>query len=119
MHTATFYDRTNEYVGPVEIDTVAGSGTIEFVGPRIDIPATDGEWRWASFVSLGGGAACLFRALDGQTVRHDCLVPESSCGHRAPVGLADADASAAIDGIAARLDGGWGPDATVEGLADV
>jgi len=118
VHTATFYDRTNEYVGPEEIDRVAGSGAIEPIGPRIDIPADEGEWRWASFGSLGGGMACLFHAVDGQITRHDCVLPERSYEARAPVGLADAEASAAIDDVVERLNGSWGRGTTVERLAE-
>ena len=84
VHTATFYDRTNEYVGPEQIGLVAGSGAIEPIGPRIDIPAAEGVWRWAGFGSLGGGTACLFRAVDGQLVRHDCVLPETSSDARHP-----------------------------------
>jgi hypothetical protein len=119
VHTATYYDRTTEYVGPEQIALVAGSGRIELIAPYIEIPAEDGELRWASFSSLGGGTACLLHALDGQIVRHDCLVPETSNIIRALVGLADAETSAAIDEVRARLNGSWGPDATVERLAEV
>ena len=119
VHTATFYDRTNEYVGPEQIGLVARGGAIELIGPRIDIPADEGEWRWAGFGSLGGGTACLFRAVDGQLVRHDCLLPETSSDARAPVGLADAEASAAIDEVHERLNGSWGRGTSVERLAEV
>jgi hypothetical protein len=119
VHTATFYDRTNEYTGPAEIDIVAGSGNIELIGPRIDLPAADGEWRWISFASLGGGTACLFHAVDGQMTRHDCVLPEYSYSSRAPVGLAGSEASAAIDEIVQRMDGSWGRGTSVERLAEV
>ena len=119
VHTATFYDRTREYTGPDEIAAVTGFGTIELIGPRIDLPAADGEWRWASFASLGGGTACLFHAVDGLMVRHDCVVPENSSGNRPKVGLADAEASAAIDDLAGRLNDSWGRGTTVEKLAAV
>jgi hypothetical protein len=119
VHTATFYDRTTEYTGPDEIDRVAGAASVEVIGPRIDIPATDGEWRWASFTTLGGGTACLWRAVDGQLVRHDCIVPKVYAG-TAPAGtLADAEASAAIDAVVERLRAAWAPDTTVERLAEV
>ena len=118
VHTATFYDLTTEYVGPEEIGRVAGAGMIELIGPRIDIPAADGEWRWASFASLGGGSACLFRAVDGQIVRHDCVLPEGSMGNRPKVGLADAETTAAIDGVVERLTGSWGPGTSVERLSE-
>jgi hypothetical protein len=119
VHTATFYDRTNEYTGPEEIARVAGYGGIELIGPRIEIPSAEGEWRWASFASLAGGTACLYHAVDGLMVRHDCLLPERSAGNRPKVGLGDADTSAAIDEIVARLDGTWGSGTTVEALAEV
>lgn len=120
VHSAIFYDRTREYTGPEEIVAVAGyGGTIELIGPRIDLPAAEGEWRWASFASLGGGSACLFHAVDGQMVRHDCLVPENSNDSRPKVGLAAAEASAAIDDLAGRLNDSWGTGTTVEKLAAV
>ena len=120
VHSAMFYDRTNEYTGPGEIAAVTGlGGTIELIGPRIDLPSAEGEWRWASFASLGGGTACLFHAVGGQLVRHDCVVPENSYGNRPKVGLADAGASAAIEELAGRLNASWGAGTTVEKLAGV
>jgi hypothetical protein len=119
VHTATFYDRTNEYVGPEEIDRVAGNGYIELIGPLVEIPAAEGELRWASFSSLGGGTACLNRAVDGRIVRHDCVLPETSTQTRAWVGLADAEASAAIDAVVERLRAAWQAGTTVERLAEV
>ena len=118
VHTATFYDRTTEYTGPDEIARVTGFGTMELIGPRIEIPAVDGEWRWASFASIGGGTACLFHAVDGLMVRHDCVVPERSTDSRPKVGLADAEASAAIDEVTERLAASWGSGTTVEQLAE-
>ncbi len=120
VHSATFYDRTREYTGPEEIAAVADvGGAIELIGPRIDIPAAEGEWRWASFASLGGGTACLFHAVDGQLVRHDCVVPERSTDSRPRVGLADAEATAAIDELAERLNDSWDRGTSVEQLATV
>ena len=118
VHTATFYDRTTEYNGPDEIARVAGFGAIELIGPRIETPAADGEWRWASFTSMGGGTACLFRAVDGLMVRHDCILPERSTDSRPKVGLADAEASAAIDEVTERMAASWGSGTTVEQLAE-
>ena len=118
VHTATFYDRTTEYTGPDEIAQVAGFGAVELIGPRIETPAVEGEWRWASFASIGGGTACLFRAVDGLMVRHDCIVPERSTDSRPKVGLADAEASAAIDEVTERLAASWGSGTTVEQLAE-
>ena len=119
VHTATFYDLTTEYVGPESIADVARYGGVESIGPRIDIPAAEGEWRYAGFASLGGGTACLFRAVDGIIVRHDCVLPEESRGYEPRVGLADAETSAAIDQVEGRLQGSWGRDATVESLGEV
>jgi len=119
VHTATFYDRTNEYTGPEEIASVAGRGSIEPLGPRIEIPSAEGEWRWASFASLGGGMACLFHAVDGQITRHDCVLPEPSNGSRPRVGLADVAASSEIDVAVERLYGSWGPETSLELLAEV
>ncbi len=118
VHTATFYDRTNEYTGPAEIGRVAGYGGVELIGPRVDIPAADGEWRWASFASLAGGTACLFRAVDGVMTRHDCVLPERSTDDQPKVGLADAEASAAIDAVYERLSGSWGFGTTTDRLAE-
>jgi len=118
VHTATFYDRTTEYNGPDEIARVAGFGAIELIGPRIETPAADGEWRWASFAGMGGGTACLFRAVDGLMVRHDCILPERSTDSRPKVGLADAEATAAIDEVTERLAASWGSGTTVEQLAE-
>jgi hypothetical protein len=119
VHTATFYDRTNEYVGPADIARVAGRAPIERVGPHIPIPAADGELRWASFATLGGGTACLFHAADDRIVRHDCVLPEHSYGGRRPAGPADAEDSAAIDAIMEALDESWGRGTSVEQLAEV
>ena len=119
VHSATFYDRTLEYVGPEQIDRVAGGARIELVGPRIAIPADDGELRWASFSALGGGTACLMYAIDDQIVRHDCVLPESSTAHRASVGLADPETSARIDALVERLEGTWGDGTSVEQLGQV
>jgi hypothetical protein len=120
VHTATFYDRTREYVGPEQIETVARAAVgIELIGPRIDIPAADGEWRFASFASLGGGTACLIRAVDGLMTRHDCVLAETSTGHEPKVGLAGPEASAQIDEIMERLEDAWGPGTSVERLGEV
>lgn len=119
VHTATFYDRTNEYVGPEELRKVAGYGGIEPIGPLIEIPSADGELRWAGFSTLAGGSACLFHAVDDRIVRHDCVLPESSGGNRSPVGLAGPAASAEIDRIVERLREAWGPGTDLELLAEV
>ncbi len=120
VHTATFYDRTNEYVGPEEIAMVAGyGGGPQVVGPRIDIALVEDDWRWVSFVSLAGGSACLWHAVEGQIVRHDCLVPENSYDSRPAAGLDDGSSAAAIDEIGERLDRAWGADSSPETLAAV
>jgi hypothetical protein len=115
-HTATFYDRTRIYEGPEQIAEVAGSGGINPIGPRILIPAADGEWRWVSFVDLAGGTACLWRASGGLVVRHDCVLPEMSYDSRPHAGLADEDASSEIDEITDRLSEAW-QTGTPEALA--
>ena len=119
VHSATFYALTREYVGPDAIAAVARYGGIEQVAPHIDIPAAEGELRWADFVSLAGGSACLWRAIDDLIVRQDCVLPESSDGNRAPAGLADAEASASIDEVMERLRVAWHPGTTVEELSEV
>ncbi len=119
VHTTTFYDRTTEYVGPERMPVMPGHSSLRAVAPRVDIPAPEGEYRWAEFISLGGGSACLWRAVDGLVTRQDCLVPERSNEARAGAGLADAETSAAIDALVERLDGTWGPDNTVEKMAAV
>jgi len=121
VHTATFYDRTNEYVGPDHVAAVTGSGGgPEMIGPRIDIKLDEGDWRWASFVSLGGGSACLWHAVDGQIVRHDCMVPEMSYQRRPAAGVTtDPDTLAAIAELEARLGGAWGRESSLEALEAV
>ncbi len=119
VHTATFYDLTREYTGPDEIAAVAGSGGINQIAPRVDIPAPEGEWRWADFIDLAGGSTCLWRAIDGQVVRHDCLVPEGGADSRPRASLADGSTSAAIDEIAERLEQAWGADGSLEALEAV
>jgi hypothetical protein len=117
VHTATFYDQTNEYTGPDAIATIAAQGGVNPVAPRIDIPAADGEYRWADFIDLAGGTTCLWRAVDGQITRQDCLLPENSTDSRARAGLAGGSSSAAIDELLERLGAAWGADASIEGLA--
>ena len=119
VHTATFYDVTREYTGPDEIEAVTCMGVVNPVAPRIDIPAADGEWRWADFIDLAGGSTCLWKAVDGQVVRHDCLLPEYGSGNRPRVGLADSSTSAAIDEIETRLDQAWGTEGSLEALQAV
>ena len=46
--------------------------------PYVDLPAPQGELRWADFSSVGGGSLCVFWAADEQIVRHDCIVPTRS-----------------------------------------
>ena len=46
--------------------------------PNIDLPAPEGELRWAAFADVGGGTLCTFWAADGQVIRHDCIVPTRS-----------------------------------------
>jgi len=107
VHTATFYDHTNVYEGLDKITQVAGRGGINPVAARIDIPAAEGEWRWVDFIDLAGGSVCLWRASGGLIDRQDCLVPERSYDSRPRVGLADEEASRAIDELAERLAEAW------------
>ena len=44
----------------------------------VDLPAPDGEIRWANFSKLGSGTLCLFWAKDGLITRHDCIVPSTT-----------------------------------------
>jgi len=115
VHTATFYDRTRTYEGPEEIAELAG-GELNLIGPRILIPAAEGEWRWASFVDLAGGTVCLWRASGGLIMRHDCVLPEMSYASQPRVGLAVDDASGAIDELTERLAEAW-QTGTAEALA--
>lgn len=117
VHTATYYDFTTEFPGPDRIASLVGT-KIELIGPRIEIPSAEGEWRWASFASLAGGTACLFRAVDGLVTRHDCVLPKGVHEHRSTVGLADAETSAAIDEVVERLSGTWGAGTSVERLGE-
>jgi len=117
VHTATFYDTTTEHTGPDEIAAVAGGGGIKRVAARIEIPASEGEYRWVDFIDLAGGSTCLWHAYGGQIVRQDCLLPENSTDSRARARLADGSNSAAIDELLERLGAAWGADASIEGLA--
>jgi hypothetical protein len=46
--------------------------------PDIDLPAPQGELRWANFSSVGGGSLCVFWAAGEQSFRHDCIVTTRS-----------------------------------------
>ncbi len=39
----------------------------------VDLPAPDGEIRWANFSNIGTGTLCVFWARDGLITRHDCI----------------------------------------------
>lgn len=41
----------------------------------VDLPAPDGEVRWANFSQIGTGTLCVFWARDGLITRHDCVMP--------------------------------------------
>jgi len=45
---------------------------------NVDLPAPEGDLRWANFSSVGGGALCVFGARDGLIDRHDCIVPSTT-----------------------------------------
>ena len=65
VHTATFYDRTNEYVGPEEIAMVAGyGGGPQVVGPRIDIALIKDRSRSGQLRLACSGSACLWHAVE-------------------------------------------------------
>lgn len=107
VHTATFYDRTREHEGVEAIVRVALYGGIAPVAPRTDIPAADGEYRWAGFTSPAGGTACLWRAVDGQITRQDCVLPENSTDSRPRAGAAEVSHAVEIDEIMERLGQAW------------
>jgi hypothetical protein len=108
VHTATFYDGTDVHEGVEAIVGVARmGGTINEVAPRVDIPAAAG-YRWAGFSDFAGGTVCLWRAFDGQIVRHDCLLSANGSEIRPGAGLADGSGAAAIDEILVRLTPAWG-----------
>lgn len=44
----------------------------------VDLPAPDGEVRWANFSQLGAGTLCVFWARDGLITRHDCVTPSTT-----------------------------------------
>ena len=120
VHSATFYDRTNVYTGPDEIKRVIiGTRAPTAIGPRVQIPAADGEYRWVDFYAMGGGTACLWHVADGQIARHDCLLSENSASARPGAPEADGSTSAAIDEVMERLDAAWGPGSTIEALEAV
>lgn len=121
VHSATFYDGSNVYTGADEIAAVAGRsyGLPQKIGPQIEIPATEGEYRWADFYGLGGGMACLWRVADDMIVRHDCLLSEKRMDSRPTAELSDGSRSAEIDEVLERLDPSWGPESSLEVLAAV
>ncbi len=45
---------------------------------NVDLPAPDGEIRWANFSQVSSGSLCLFWARDGLITRHDCIVPSTT-----------------------------------------
>jgi hypothetical protein len=121
VHSATFYDGSNVYTGADEIAAVAGSsfGPPQRIGPQIEVPATEGEYRWADFYGMGGGTACLWRVADDMIVRHDCLLSEKRMDSRPVAELSDGSRSAEIDEVLERLDPSWGPESSLEALAAV
>jgi len=74
------YDNTDvTHVGIDKYRSVASLDLpLESQMPSIDLPAPQGELRWADFSSIGGGTLCVFWAADEQIVRHDCIVPTRS-----------------------------------------
>ena len=119
VHTATFHDKTNTYQGPEAIEPLAGLGWGDVVGPRIELPAADGQLRWVSFGSLAGGTACLWHAVDGLVERHDCVVPGKSSERNPRAGVDEGAPSAMLQEVLSRLAGSWGSDSSVERLAEI
>lgn len=108
VHTATYYDVTTEFEGIDRIASVAMMNmTVNPVGPRIDLPAPQGELRWASFLDLAGGTACLWRAVDGKIVRHDCLLPETGQGNRTLSPAATGGSSVTLDELVELTSRAW------------
>lgn len=108
VHTVTYYDVTTEFEGVDRIASVAMMGLpMNPVGPRMELPAPEGELRWASFVDLAGGSACLFRAIDGRIVRHDCLAPETAQGNRALSPAATGGSSMTLDELVELTSRAW------------
>ena len=44
----------------------------------VDLPAPEGEVRWANFSRIGTGTLCVFWARDGLITRHDCVMPSTT-----------------------------------------
>jgi hypothetical protein len=42
---------------------------------NVDLPAPEGEVRWANVTNVGDGSLCVFWAEGGRVTRHDCIVP--------------------------------------------
>ncbi|HSM34206.1 MAG TPA: hypothetical protein VK987_08945 [Anaerolineae bacterium] len=75
------YDNTDvTHVGIGKYRSIASLDLppVEKQMPDIDLPAPQGELRWANFGSVGGGTLCVFWAAGEQIVRHDCIVPTRS-----------------------------------------
>ncbi len=55
---------------------------MSFGGPTAiadaDLPAPEGEIRWANFSTMGTGTLCVFWARDGLITRHDCIIPSAT-----------------------------------------
>ena len=119
-HTATFWDVTTEYVGPAAIAPLADLGWVVPTGPRIDLPAAEGEWRWVDFATLAGGTACLWHAVDGRIARHDCLVPEESRDSKERAEATDdAAVLASVEDLTHRLNAAWRSDTTADVLGEI
>lgn len=61
-----------------------------FGGPgtsvNVDLPAFEGELRWANFSDVSTGTLCVFEARAGLITGHDCIVPSTTT---VPVGLTE------------------------------
>ncbi len=80
IHKVAFNNTDVTHVGVDKYWSVASLGLapVETQMPDVDLPAPEGELRWANFSSVGGGSLCVFWAADDQIVRHDCIVPTRS-----------------------------------------
>ncbi|MFO7532338.1 MAG: hypothetical protein R6W93_07720 [Candidatus Limnocylindrales bacterium] len=80
IHKVAYNNTDVTHIGIGKYRSVAGLDLppVENQMPDIDLPAPQGELRWANFSSVGGGSLCVFWAADEQLVRHDCIVPTRS-----------------------------------------
>jgi hypothetical protein len=82
VHQVNYYGGFEVFEGQGDISSVAlGPVLITGTAPVIELVAPDGELRWLEFVDVtspnlhGEGTICVFRAVAGQVVRQDCMIP--------------------------------------------